>query len=45
MIMRATAELNTMTPNLTLKYDEEVTPDDFAILGIETSLKLSLIHI
>lgn len=41
MIMRATAELNTMTPNLTLKYDEEVTPDDFAILGIETSLKVA----
>ena len=41
MIMRATAELNTMTPNLTLKYDEEVTPDDFAILAIETSLKVA----
>lgn len=41
MIMRATAELNTMTPNLTLKYDEEVTPDDFAVLAIETSLKVA----
>jgi len=37
----ATAELNTMTPNLTLKYDEEVTPDDFAVLAIETSLKVA----
>ena len=41
MIMRATAELNTMTPNLTLKYDEEVTPDDVAVLAIETSLKVA----
>ena len=41
MIMKATAELNTMTPNLTLKYDEEVTPDDFAVLAIETSLKVA----
>ena len=39
--MRATAELDTMTPNLTLKYDEEVTPDDFAVLAIETSLKVA----
>ena len=41
MILRATAELDTMTPNLTLKYDEEVTPDDFAVLAIETSLKVA----
>ena len=41
MKLRATAELNTMTTNLTLKYDEEVTPDDFAVLAIETSLKVA----
>lgn len=41
MIMRATVELDTMTPNLTLKYDEEITPDDFAIKAIETSLKVA----
>lgn len=41
MILRATVELDTMTPNLTLKYDEEITPDDFAIQSIETSLKVA----
>ena len=41
MILRATVELNTMTPNLTLKYDEDITPDDFAIQCVETSLKVA----
>ena len=41
MILKATVELNTMTPNLTLKYDEDITPDDFAIKSVETSLKVA----
>ncbi len=41
MIMKATVELDTMTPNLTLKYDEEITPDDYAIQAIDTSLKVA----
>ncbi len=41
MIMKATVELDTMTPNLTLKYDEEITPDDYAVQAIETSLKVA----
>ena len=41
MILRATAELNTMTPNLTLKYDDEITPDSYAVHAIETSLKVA----
>ena len=41
MILRATEELNTMTPNLTLKYDDEITPDSYAVHAIETSLKVA----
>lgn len=41
LIMRATVELDTMTPNLTLKYDEDLTEDDYAIQAIETSLKVA----
>ncbi len=41
LILKATVELDTMTPNLTLKYDEGLTPDDFAIQCIETSLKVA----
>ena len=41
MILRATEELNTMTPNLTLKYDDEITPDNYAVHAIETSLKVA----
>lgn len=41
LIMKATVELDTMTPNLTLKYDEEITPDDYAVQAIETSLKVA----
>ncbi len=39
IILQATAELQDAVPNLTMKYDEDITPDDFAILGIETALK------
>ncbi len=41
MILKATAELNTMTPNLTLKYDEQITSEEFAKQAIETSLKVA----
>lgn len=34
LILKATQELNTMTPNITLKYDRDITPDDFALLAI-----------
>ncbi len=41
LILKATQELNTMTPNITLKYDRDITPDDFALLAIETSIKVA----
>ncbi|MDO4794193.1 MAG: YjjI family glycine radical enzyme [Filifactor alocis] len=41
LILKATQELNTMTPNITLKYDKDITPDDFATLAIETSIKVA----
>ncbi|HEX3020860.1 MAG TPA: YjjI family glycine radical enzyme [Lachnospiraceae bacterium] len=39
IILEVEAELQNAVPNLTLKYDKDVTPDDFALAAIETALK------
>lgn len=38
LIMKAESELDDATPNLTMRYDEDITPDSFAIEGINCSL-------
>ena len=38
IILKVSKELQDAVPNITLKYDEDITPDDFAIQAIETSL-------
>ncbi|TDT67444.1 YjjI family glycine radical enzyme [Hypnocyclicus thermotrophus] len=38
LILKASKELQNPTPNITLKYDENITPIEFAKLAIETSL-------
>lgn len=38
LLLEAEAELKQAVPNLTLKYEEGVTPDDFALLAIRTAL-------
>lgn len=38
MILKASVELLNPTPNLTLKYDKDITPDDFLELAAKTSL-------
>lgn len=39
LILEVEAELEHAVPNLTLKYDEELTGDEFAKLAIQTALK------
>ena len=39
LLLEAEAELENAVPNLTLKYEEGVTPDDFALTAIHTALK------
>lgn len=39
LLLEAEAELENAVPNLTLKYEEGVTPDDFALTAIQTALK------
>lgn len=39
LILEVEAELENAVPNLTLKYDPDITPDDFALLAIDTALK------
>lgn len=39
LILEAEAELEAAVPNLTMKYDEDITPDDFALEAIKTALK------
>lgn len=39
LILEVEAELENAVPNLTLKYDKDITPDDFALLAIDTALK------
>lgn len=38
ILLKLEAEMQQAVPNLTLKYDPEVTPDDFAELALKTSL-------
>lgn len=38
LILKAERELQDSTPNITLLYDPEITPDDFAVTCIETAL-------
>ncbi len=38
LLLEAEAELEQAVPNLTMKYEEGVTPDDFALLAINTAL-------
>jgi len=38
LILEAEKELQNAVPNLTLKYDPDITPDDFAELALKTSL-------
>lgn len=39
ILLEVEAELQDAVPNLTLKYEEGVTPDDFALQAIQTALK------
>ena len=38
LILEVEAELEQAVPNITLKYDPEVTSDEFALMGINTAL-------
>lgn len=38
MIMEAETELEDAVPNITMKYEEGITPDEFALCGIRTAL-------
>lgn len=38
IVLKATAEVCDAVPNITMKYDEDITSDEFALLGIETAL-------
>lgn len=39
LILEAEAELEQAVPNLTMKYDEDITTDEFALLGVKAALK------
>lgn len=41
LLLRAERELKNPIPNLTLKYDQELTPDDFALEAVKTGLATS----
>ena len=36
--MKAEAELEDATPNLTMRYDPEITGDEFALAGVDCAL-------
>lgn len=38
LIMKAEAELEDATPNLTMRYDPEVTTDEYALAGVDCAL-------
>ena len=38
LLLKAVKETKDAVPNLTMKYEEGVTPDDFALLGVEAAL-------
>lgn len=39
LLLEAEAELEHAVPNVTMKYDEDLTSDEFALLGIKAALK------
>lgn len=39
LILEVEAELENAVPNITMKYQDGITPDDFAIAGIQTALR------
>ena len=39
LILEVERELEHAVPNITLKYDEDITPDDFAIEAVKTALR------
>lgn len=39
LILEVEADLEQAVPNITMKYEEGVTPDEFAIRGIQTALR------
>ena len=39
LLMLAEQEVQDAVPNLTMKYDPDITPDSYAAIGIETALK------
>ena len=41
LLMELSAEMQLAVPNLSLKYDPEVTPDDFAELAVKTMLEVA----
>lgn len=38
IILEVEAELEQAVPNITMKYDEDITSDEFALMGINTTL-------
>jgi YjjI family glycine radical enzyme len=44
LILRAEQELKNPIPNLTLKYDPELTPDSFALKAVKTGLETAKPH-
>lgn len=41
LILRAIVELENPTPNMTIRYDKDITPRDFALKAAEACLKVS----
>lgn len=41
LILRAIVELKNTTPNMTIRYDKDITPRDFALKAAEACLKVS----
>ncbi|MDO4632391.1 MAG: YjjI family glycine radical enzyme [Eubacteriales bacterium] len=39
LLLEVEGELEHAVPNLTMKYDENITPDDFALAGVRAALK------
>lgn len=41
LILKAIIELENPTPNMTIRYDKDITPKDFALKAVEACLKVS----
>ncbi|MDT8717175.1 YjjI family glycine radical enzyme [Clostridium sp. 19966] len=41
LILKAVIELENVTPNMTIRYDKDITPRDFALKAAEACLKVS----